>query len=75
MPNINRSQLPPTLELAPGEGVPEGFAYLLEAKPNAEGEYEVENPSQSTYANATRADEEAVEVNLPCVEAKYLAPT
>ncbi len=51
--NVNRAQLPERLELAPGEEVPEEFAYLLEAKPNAKGEYEVENPSQSADADIT----------------------
>lgn len=54
--NINRSQLPERLELAPGEEIPEGFTHLLEAKPNAEGQYEVENPSQSGDARATEDD-------------------
>ena len=54
--NINRSQLPPTLELGPGEEIPKEFAHILETKPNAEGHYEVDNPSQSAEANATGED-------------------
>lgn len=50
--NINRAQLPERLELEPGEEVPEEFA-ILEARPNAAGQYEVENPSPSGDAPAT----------------------
>ena len=38
--NINRSQLPPTLELQPGEEIPRELLKIIETTPNAQGEFE-----------------------------------
>jgi len=51
--NINRTQLPEKLELLPGDEIPEGFEYLIETKPNAEGQYEAEREVQSVDADTT----------------------
>jgi transposase-like protein len=57
---INRSQLPERLELKAGEEIPEGYSQFFETKANAEGQYEIENPSQSADGDATEADAHSV---------------
>jgi hypothetical protein len=54
--NLNRAQLPPALQLEPGEEIPEGFGRILETKPDRNGAYTVENPSASGDAPATEDD-------------------
>ncbi len=54
--NLNRAQLPPALQLEPGEEIPEGFGLILETKPDRNGAYTVENPSPSGEAPATEDD-------------------
>jgi len=58
--NINRSQLPPTLELEPGEELPPGFGPILNTTPNEEGQFEVENPAQRADATTTEADDQSL---------------
>jgi transposase-like protein len=57
MLNIDRTQLPTTLQLEPGEEIPAGFGPIIDTKSNADGSYEVEKPGQSADANATEDTE------------------
>lgn len=50
---ISPGELPPTLQLEPGQEIPEGFGPILDTKSNADGSYEVEKPDQSADASPT----------------------
>jgi hypothetical protein len=51
--SINRSQLPPSLQLEPGEELPQGFGPVIETQPNPDNpdSYEPQEPDETDLMN------------------------